>query len=296
MALSDFFDSIFEAVRNATGATTTLPQETGVVHGALGERGVVPQSDSPAIHVEPASEHDHAGESTESAPVHPDAEGWIRHPRVFVRPAHQGRWGGKISPACVVWHCTDMRPGSGPALDRARAASKGKGNAEHFVIWEDGTIVQHVPVTRNANHAGGEGAAKVNGYHVNSVSLGIELCNPGFLMKGKLDDPRLYCDDGPTVITEKAIKTESGWRVPYTKAQLDSAEWLARFVLPQCVTLGNGAPQVTLSWPGKPSLAVYRYGIRHSDINPTQKTDPGPLLDTKQLGDILALEKNEPGI
>lgn len=284
MGLSSLIASIVEAASNALHVTSSL----STVHRQEG-KGL---ADGAVLH-EPASEHDVGGEDSK---VRPDENGWIRHPRVSVRPSHQGRWGGKISPACVVWHCTDMRPGSGPALDRARAASKGKGNAEHFVIWEDGTIVQHVPVTRNANHAGGEGAAKVNGYHVNTVSLGIELCNPGYLKSGKGADHNLYCDDGPTVITE-AIKTESGWRVPYTKAQLDSAVWLARFVLPQCVTLGNGAPKVELSWGYKSNHAErYRYGLRHSDINPTQKTDPGPLLDTVHLHELIALEKNEPRI
>lgn len=283
MGLSSLIASIVEAASNALHVTSSL----STVHRQEG-KGL---ADGDVLH-EPASEHDVGGEDSR---VRPDEYGWLRHPRISVRPSHQGRWGGKISPSCVVWHCTDMRPNSGPALSRARAASAGKGNGEHFVVWEDGTIIQHTPVTRNANHAGGPGSARVNGFHVNQVSIGIELCNPGHL---KLDGTDLICDDGPTRIPILGATGDGrrGWRIPYTERQLASVHWLCESVLPYCLTLGNRGESVALTWVGRETSAGPRYGLRHSDINPTQKTDPGPLLNTRYLHDLVWRTKTEIGL
>lgn len=218
---------------------------------------------------------DHAGEDEI---VMPNSQGWVIHPRIEVVQAHSGRMGGKISPSVVIWHDTDMRPNSGPALVRYWHVNPGAGNCAHFVIYEDGKIIQCVPVNRNANHAGGPGFLRINNYHPNSVSIGIELCNPGKL---RVRDYKYYCQDGGGEYPAKGVDTVTAW-APYTPAQLESAAWLASSVLPYCVTLGSKSETVVVG-SGTTAKRYPRYGLGHMHVNPTNKTDPGPLLDLARL-------------
>lgn len=96
--------------------------------------------------------------------------------------ADPGRIGAAINPWAVVVHTTDMVPSSFAALIAAWQSKPGAGDCAHFLIGrtEADGVVQLVPITRNANHAGGPQhgvfvAADGTTYHPNSVSVGIEL-------------------------------------------------------------------------------------------------------------------------
>jgi N-acetylmuramoyl-L-alanine amidase len=92
---------------------------------------------------------------------------------VLPSPNH-GERRGFAGPDSIVLHYTGMPTAEGAlALLRDRAAEV----SSHYVVDETGRIVQLVPEARRAWHAGvscwrGE-------RDMNSVSIGIEICNPG---------------------------------------------------------------------------------------------------------------------
>jgi N-acetylmuramoyl-L-alanine amidase len=77
-------------------------------------------------------------------------------------------------PDMLVLHYTGMADGAG-AL--ARLCNPGSEVSAHYVVFEDGRIVQCVPEARRAWHAGaGSWAGQTD---INSRSIGIEIVNPG---------------------------------------------------------------------------------------------------------------------
>jgi N-acetylmuramoyl-L-alanine amidase len=77
-------------------------------------------------------------------------------------------------PDMVVLHYTGM-PDAQDALKRL--CQQGSAVSAHYVVFEDGRIVQCVPEARRAWHAGE--AAWAGGTDINSRSIGIEIANPG---------------------------------------------------------------------------------------------------------------------
>lgn len=96
--------------------------------------------------------------------------------------AHPGRVGEPIVPwACVV-HTTDEPPETWGGIMTRMRTEAGKGDGAHFWIGRDAAagVIQSVPITRNANHAGGDWHgvfvdAAGNEYRPNHVAVGIEL-------------------------------------------------------------------------------------------------------------------------
>ena len=93
--------------------------------------------------------------------------------RVVPSPNYGERRGGQ-KPDILVLHYTGMRPDD-PPLDRLTDPRSEV--SAHYLVMEDGEIVQMVPEARRAWHAGesfwrGE-------RDVNSRSIGIEIVNPG---------------------------------------------------------------------------------------------------------------------
>jgi hypothetical protein len=113
-----------------------------------------------------------------------DSSGWWSLAQHM--PAFPGRIGGAIDPFAVVVHTTDMVPEDFGALLQGWTTALGKGDCAHFVIGRDADdgVVQLVPITNNANHAGSDSLSHPHGWflvpgqqpkHPNSVSVGIEL-------------------------------------------------------------------------------------------------------------------------
>jgi N-acetylmuramoyl-L-alanine amidase len=91
---------------------------------------------------------------------------------VLVSPNHDERKGGE--PDMILLHYTGMQNAQA-ALERlTTAASK---VSAHYVVIEDGRIVQCVPEAMRAWHAGV--SAWAGETDINSRSIGIEIVNPG---------------------------------------------------------------------------------------------------------------------
>jgi N-acetylmuramoyl-L-alanine amidase len=88
-------------------------------------------------------------------------------------PNHGERSDGR-QPDMIVLHYTGM-PDAESAL--ALLCAAGSNVSAHYFVFEDGRIVQMVPESRRAWHAGkSEWAGETN---INSCSIGIEIANPG---------------------------------------------------------------------------------------------------------------------
>ncbi|HZD91107.1 MAG TPA: N-acetylmuramoyl-L-alanine amidase [Pseudolabrys sp.] len=91
---------------------------------------------------------------------------------VVPSPNHDQRVGG--APDMILLHYTGMQ--SGDAALRRLCATESKVSA-HYLVFEDGRIVQCVPEERRAWHAGVSSWAGET--DINSRSIGIEIVNPG---------------------------------------------------------------------------------------------------------------------
>ena len=87
-------------------------------------------------------------------------------------PNHDARVGGP--PDMILLHYTGMRDGEAALARLCAPASK---VSAHYVVFEDGRIVQCVPEQRRAWHAGVSSWAGES--DINSRSIGIEIVNPG---------------------------------------------------------------------------------------------------------------------
>jgi N-acetylmuramoyl-L-alanine amidase len=96
---------------------------------------------------------------------------------VRASPNHGARRGG-CAPDMILMHYTGMADAA-LALDRLCDPSPSDGHAvsAHYLVFEDGTILQCVAEARRAWHAGV--ASWQGDSDVNSRSIGIEIANPG---------------------------------------------------------------------------------------------------------------------
>src|ERR1019366_1357089 len=92
---------------------------------------------------------------------------------VVPSPNHDERKDGR-PPDMILLHYTGMPTGEAALARLTTAVSK---VSAHYVVFEDGRIVQCVPETLRAWHAGV--AAWAGDTDVNSRSIGIEIVNPG---------------------------------------------------------------------------------------------------------------------
>jgi N-acetylmuramoyl-L-alanine amidase len=93
--------------------------------------------------------------------------------RVVPSPNHGERRGG-MPVTMLLLHYTGMRSAEA-AL--ARLSEQGSDVSAHYLVFEDGEIVQFVPEARRAWHAGE--ARWAGESDINSRSVGIEIVNPG---------------------------------------------------------------------------------------------------------------------
>ncbi len=93
--------------------------------------------------------------------------------RLAPSPNH-GERQGNPTPDCLILHYTGMADGPSALAWLCNPASQ---VSSHYLIEEDGTIVQLVPEARRAWHAGR--ASWHGATDINSLSIGIEIVNAG---------------------------------------------------------------------------------------------------------------------
>lgn len=92
---------------------------------------------------------------------------------VVASPNHGERAGGRAADM-IILHYTGMQDAQEALL---RLCTESSGVSSHYVVMEDGRIIQCVPEDRRAWHAGESYWAGET--DINSCSIGIEIVNPG---------------------------------------------------------------------------------------------------------------------
>jgi len=210
--------------------------------------------------------------------------------------ANPSRVGALIDPEFVVEHTTDMHPDGWNALVTAWTMTPGNGACAHFLIGrtpEQG-VVQFVPITRNANHAGGttHGWFVIKGVrsHPNLKAIGIEIHCAGRL---RMSDGvwRWGENDGNGWVAKGAaipdaevepITPSTGFHLPtaYQIAMLTRLEFdLAAMLRPLTDRNWLLIPNPPDHWPAwakplRPMVPV----LGHVHLDPTNREDPGPAL------------------
>jgi N-acetyl-anhydromuramyl-L-alanine amidase AmpD len=120
------------------------------------------------------------------APLTVDAEGWLQGDGVIRVPSHPSWFDGpfKGRPRAIVWHYTATKYGTGMNMAKRHARPFEDVKKEdpvlhvgswHVTICRDGSIIQQVPFTHRAWHAGGRNREDLPGLgHPNEHSVGIE--------------------------------------------------------------------------------------------------------------------------
>lgn len=110
-----------------------------------------------------------------------DKDGWLQGDGVRRIPAHTSWYGGTLLPGGVVCHVSATNHGTAVNMAKRRSRKFGLDPDDRLASWHasvetDGAIVQMVPFSRRAHHAGSKTAQKVPGLGwPNSRTIGIEL-------------------------------------------------------------------------------------------------------------------------
>lgn len=183
-------------------------------------------------------------------------------------------FGDTITPKFIVIHYT-----AGGDIDGAHSALEAVGLSAHLLVGRDGTTIQAVDFNRKAYHAG---KSYWRGFrYLNSHSIGIEVCNYGWLPRR--GDGKFQRSDShgttPAFDPDKVIVADHkngwprgiGWEI-YPPDQLES--------------LNNMCKALLNTYPG------IREIVGHDNISPDRKQDPGPAMPMDSL-QILTEEREE---
>ncbi|SFA97607.1 N-acetylmuramoyl-L-alanine amidase [Poseidonocella pacifica] len=201
--------------------------------------------------------------------------------RIEYLPSPNASGGFARKPRFLVVHYTAGSSGRSSARWFTNPAAKA---SAHLTIERDGTVIQSVPLSKRAWHAGRSAWRSRDGQTVsglNSHSIGIELANAGACVRtasGTWKNPlgvTVGADDvmearhrnGPVWFGGSLGNVmECGWEL-YPQAQMRSLI------------------DVSL-------LLMSHYGMEeivgHDDISPGRKTDPGPAFDMETFRGIVS--------
>lgn len=260
---------------------------------------------------------DHHGDherEPEPAPTDPlalvvDQTGWLRLAsgldsvalRRVPSPRHQALVTHDAVPAGIVWHWTATRAGTAEGLVRSIARpvpAGGRAASWHVLVDRQGRIHQSVPLRRGSWHAGGPTAARFGWADVpgkpglmqygilkgaklsaNGLFVGVELENAGEVrsINGRWRAWPFDRDGGgPEIPADQVRRVGPRYYHDFPDAQVEAA---ARLVRAFVGAYGGdrrsyGGDRRSLSWT-------------HAEIDPTRKTDPGPLWADHLLPKVL---------
>jgi N-acetyl-anhydromuramyl-L-alanine amidase AmpD len=241
-----------------------------------------------------------------------DNDGWLRDEagetsRIARIPSPRssallGELNGK--PAGILWHWTATRGGTMHTLAKSIAKPvppNGRAASWHVGIARNGSVYHSVSLKRGSWHAGGSSAARFekdvykmvtatqrgvlatrwkiserqSGVGANSLFVGIELENVGQVknVNGKWQGWPFGHDgqDGPIVPPDQVSNAVLGKRYhAFTDEQVRAAAMVARAI----VQWVPGIPREACAWT-------------HYQVDPTRKTDPGPVWVEKHLPAVL---------
>lgn len=179
----------------------------------------------------------------------------IRLENALWKPSYNcGRPGSLKKPRQVVIHYTAGRNAGSAANWLCSKASKA---SAHLVIGRAGEVYQLVGFDTVAWHA----------THANKYSIGIELDNPGPLVRvnGRWKSLVLGTEYEAADVLEAHHKNGGplrGWLL-YTQAQIKLTQQICRLLVETYPTIKDC--------------------VGHEDVDPTRKTDPGPAWDMDAL-------------
>jgi N-acetylmuramoyl-L-alanine amidase len=170
---------------------------------------------------------------------------------------------GKFQPGLpdtLIMHYTAGRDAESSARYLCKDGVKA---SAHLVIGRNGNIFQLLPFDTVAWHAGRSQHGNRNG--LNKYSIGIEMDNPGLLMKTEQGYKTWFGSEVPANLVVKAKhrneKDEKYWHT-YTEAQLMACEEICGLLL---------------------QAYEIKYILGHEEIAPGRKTDPGPAFPLDKL-------------
>ncbi|SFQ97544.1 N-acetylmuramoyl-L-alanine amidase [Poseidonocella sedimentorum] len=174
-------------------------------------------------------------------------------------------------PRFLVMHYTAGSSGRSSASWFTNPAAKA---SAHLTIERDGSVIQSVPFTKRAWHAGrsawrARDGARIDG--LNHHSIGIELANAGACVRtasGAWTNP-LGVRVSPDNIAEARHKNGAVWLHGSGNVSNPGWEIYPRDQLVAAIEIAK--------------LLIEQYDLEdvigHDDISPGRKTDPGPLFD-----------------
>lgn len=196
----------------------------------------------------------------------------VQEPHDSVQIVHREPfWRAQIVPEVIVIHY-----GVTHKLASLVAAQAATGYWAHLSIdgWQDGDgssmlITQALQFNRRGSHAGKSSFEGRDG--LNAYSVGIEICNPGPLVKGKDGLLRTVYKNNPMVWDpEDAIET--GPIPGYPKAWT----YWAKYSLEEMAICAAVCHALRQEYP-------IRAIVGHSEVSPGRKFDPGPAFDMAWL-------------
>lgn len=266
------------------------------VDGKLGPRTL--RSILDALGVAPIEdqelEADHEDEVSEDAPIAIDDAGWAAGADVHRIPSARSqtlvhRDSSGPAPAGIVWHWTATNEGTGWACARriAQAPKPGERSASwHVLITRAGEVLQSIPFRRGSWHAGGQSAKRFAKHgdrwtidaagtlSANALMIGIELENVGEVRE----------HDGQWMGWPFGKDGKKGPVVPAGAVRQSGSKFFHDFTEAQ----ERAARRVLRALADEYRIDVASSSFGHVDIDPTRKTDPGPLWKKHVLPRIQA--------
>lgn len=192
--------------------------------------------------------------------------------------AHAYSKNGEITPDAIIIHYTAGPSGSSTVK---LFSSKTASTSAHFVVSEDGTVTQMVPLNKKAWHAGTSSYNGRSSY--NNFSIGIEISNPGYLQKVGSD---YYTWWEAKKAEKKATPLSKVFKGKHRNAVTKMTYWY-KYTDEQIKAVNELCTAICKAYKIKEILG-------HEEIAPGRKCDPGPAFPLDELRNEIFSKSAEP--